>query len=128
MSRVAIDMEWIPPASLRGNSRQNRHQRARLNREVRDKFQQYAEEMLNDGEIEPLKDTDLHLEIVVWTARSIDLDNMLIGYKPVMDGLQKAGVLVDDKRIASIHISRRPPPDAPNNINKNRTRLILEER
>ena len=61
--------------------------------------------------VEPMPaKTPLRVRIEVAVDRRRDLDNCI---KPLLDSLQKAGVIVDDRWVDSIQADRVPPGDVP---------------
>ena len=101
MSKQArIDVDWIPPASLRGNAlashRTRRYSDKKLLRESG--LAHGLELRQNADACFPLTGR-LRLLIQATVKRRIDGDNLLVGYKPLVDGLADAGVIRDDADI-----------------------------
>ena len=95
---VSFALDWIPPAAARGNSRANWAAKARAVRELRESGQAHALGFLNEGggPLEP----PYALDIAATLKRAVDGDNLLIGYKGFLDGLQDGGAIADDSNIA----------------------------
>ena len=92
----------IPPASLRGNSRAGHWGQRNADRKAwRELGWAIGKEKLS--EYDPLS-TPVAVSLRVWMRRRIDLDNLLIGYKPLWDGLEDSGLLANDRLIESMTI------------------------
>ena len=91
-----IGLDWIPPASLRGNSRTDRRTATTDRSMVRQSGRDHARILMNRGGIlGPIKTCEI--TYTVWHSRAnIDLDNLLIGYKAFVDGLEDAGLIERD--------------------------------
>jgi len=85
---LILEWEYIPPAEVRGNSRAHRFKRSRTVRTMRDSA--YAQARGHAA----MDRCSIKLEF--WHWRKIDLDNLLIGAKPWVDGLVDANVVADD--------------------------------
>ena len=112
---LTIELDRIPKTILRGNSNaQSWRAKAAAKREMRELGYQYGtllKERHPDVEF-PLRG-ELAISIAYWNLRRVDCDNMLIGYKYFLDGLQdirrkfkSAGVFMDDSQITLMSISR----------------------
>ena len=89
---LRIDLPWLPPAILRGNSRAGHWaQRHRAASSMRDSGYVHA---LEAGH-EPFQRACVRFEFRHW--KTIDLDNLIMGCKPFLDGLLvDSGLLPDD--------------------------------
>ena len=96
MSRAyTIQLGWIPPRQLRGNSRTDRRAATTERVRVRQSGKDHGIALIaSEGILEPLEAFEMHYE--VWHNRDIDLDNLLFGYKAFCDGLQDAGLIASD--------------------------------
>ena len=87
---VRIELPWIPREELRGNSRAHFQVKARYASELQERGIEYG--LAVKTWISPLLDYPimgpLALDITAWNKRRIDYDNLLIGYKSFLDGLQ----------------------------------------
>ena len=90
-----IELGWIPPRQLRGNSRTDRRAATTERVRVRQSGKDHGIALIaSEGILEPLEAFEMHYE--VWHNRDIDLDNLLFGYKAFCDGLQDAGLIASD--------------------------------
>ena len=89
-------VNWIPPSSLRGNSRGSHWKQSAEDKKVmrRSGYDHGIAWLAKPGNARLIP--PLHVEIVYRNPRAIDGDNLLIGYKSFIDGLIEAGVLIDD--------------------------------
>ena len=90
MTTLTFQLGWLPPASVRGNSRAHWTAKARDTKALRE-----------SGHLHGLsKGADLMPKASIQYAfrhwRSIDLDNLVIGMKPFCDGIIDSGLLPDD--------------------------------
>ena len=128
---IRIELPWIPPAELRGNSRAHFQVKARHASQLQERGIEYGiAAKLESGRLldYPIMGP-LALDITAWNRRRVDYDNLLIGYKSFLDGLQEvvkrdewgevrgAGVIHDDSQIVEATIRSR--------IGAPRTILIL---
>ena len=120
MSVVKIDLPWIPHEDLRGNSRAHYQKKARAASEMNLRGVEYglvAKEEHPEVEFPLTGKLAVFLEVV--TTKPIDGDNLMIGFKPFIDGLQVeqsdgsvgAGVIVNDAQIVhwSINLAQGTP-------------------
>lgn len=106
---VRIDLDWIPPADVRGNAL-GAHRSARFASKAR-----LRESGLAHGlEARERHPTDawpmsgpLTIRFEVDCKRRIDGDNLLVGYKAFVDGLSDADVIRDDADIIEWQIRVR---------------------
>lgn len=94
---IEFILDCIPDATLRGNAMGHNHW----------KRQRAKEELRNDGEIEGIVRKymlgltepiagPVQILVFVRNKRKLDMDSLLVGYKPFIDGLIRAGLLIDD--------------------------------
>ena len=86
---IVIELEYIPPAEVRGNSRAHWAMKA-----------QKAKELSLSGWVrrfnEPGLDGQVRITFAFYHWRKIDLDNLAIGMKSFVDGLIRGGLMLDD--------------------------------
>ena len=90
-----IDLGYVPPPQLRGNSRASWQRQYPLKKEFRESGHAYG--LKYASEIIELKPDMVKVSYSFTNTRQIDKDNLIIGMKPFLDGLVDARVLVDDK-------------------------------
>ena len=114
---IALVTDWVPEPELRGNSRAHMYAKAGHAAELNDLGWFYGMELKQQ---QPYLQTPLRgileIEIWCWTKRDIvDGDNMQIGYKHFIDGLQEwrrnrgvklpgAHLITNDSQIKHWHI------------------------
>ena len=98
----AFNLDYIPPAQARGNARGHWSKRATAIADLRESGFVHGLEYLNAGG-SPI-DPPYSVRIAATVRRRIDIDNLLIGYKPFIDGLQDARVIRDDVDILRLSI------------------------
>lgn len=98
---ITIEMEWLPPEILRGNSRAHWRTKAKAVRNARELGWFEGLRLVHDG-IKMQGPIGMH--IVAHNARAIDLDNILIGYKPVIDGFADSYLIDNDRNIKKMCI------------------------
>ena len=88
--RIRIDLPWIPNPQLRGNASNHHMVKVKFVREMRDRGLEYGLVAKQDHpDIDyPIKGP-LFAEITAWNPQPVDWDNLAIGYKAFMDGLQR---------------------------------------
>ena len=91
-SFIRIELPWIPPAEVRGNSRAHYQAKARKVRELRESGYFLTREAM-DGR-GPLEKVRVSYEFHHW--RKIDRLNLLVGLKGFEDGMVDAGLVADD--------------------------------
>ena len=86
----------LPPKELSPNFGKswNRHMIARITQEAQDQAIVAVREQITRGK--PLEHATVTVTFVVPTRGRYDKDNFIAAAKPYMDGLVKAGVIVDD--------------------------------
>ena len=94
--QISLALRWVPPAELRGNSRAHWRRRAAAIRTAREIGQQHGHRALAQGP--PIRGA-IEVRFEVFYKNNIDLDNLLIGYKPIIDGLADSGAIDDDRNI-----------------------------
>ena len=117
---IRIELPWIPPAELRGNSRAHFQVKARHASELQERGIEYGIAAKTDHPHLDYPITgSLSLEVTAWNKRQVDYDNLLIGYKSFLDGLQEvvkrdkwgevpgAGLIHDDSQIVEAAIRVR---------------------
>ena len=99
--------EWLPPPPVRGNARQSWRGLSVARRGVR----QFAAATAAQADVLPSVPYDgpMAAQVDIWpmSRRRVDLDNLLFGLKPFWDGLEDAGVIVNDADIVEIVIRRQ---------------------
>ena len=120
-----IDLDWIPPAETRGNTREHHIALWRQRRELMDRGVEYGHVAQTEypDNVYPITGA-LAVEITAWNPKRIDWDNLAIGYKSFIDGLQTvtgrdrwgfetlgAGVIEDDKQIVEATIRVKIGPE-----------------
>lgn len=106
---LLIQTDWVPEPVLRGNSRVGWRGKAKPLRIARNVG--YAEGLQwlsqNRNYESGLREQAIGLLIVADVNRRVDSDNLLIGYKPFIDGLADAQIIPDDRHIEQIAIRVR---------------------
>ena len=105
MNKIKIPLDWFPPAELRGNSRANRHKKADIFRQAKNLAMAQSVAIIKNNEpcALPIYGS-LAAHIDAYYPRSIDLDNLLIGYKPIFDGFEAGGLFLNDRFIKKLSI------------------------
>ena len=102
MREAKFEFDFLPPASVRGNSRAGWRAKAAAVRSLRESgFARGLEWRATDATLAP----PYRLTVRFRVGRSIDWDNLAIGVKPVIDGLEDAGVIADDREIREARVS-----------------------
>lgn len=96
---VSISIDWIPPAKLRGNHSGHWRSKQQDKKAARDLGYALGLEFKHKYPIHQKVINDYSVSITAATPRPIDGDNLMIGYKPLIDGLVHSGVIPDDKHI-----------------------------
>ena len=105
MREARFDVGWTPPAILRGNARGHWTKRKAAIAEMRESGFAHGLGYLNAGNA-PLT-PPYALDVRFTVKRTVDVDNLLIGLKAFIDGVQDSGAIADDKRIERITADRR---------------------
>ena len=106
MSRVyAIELGWIPHRSLRGNTRTDRREATTERTRARQSGKDHGIYLIaSEGILEPLE--AFEMRYTVWHSRTtIDLDNLMFGYKAFCDGLVESGLIASDSVRHLRHLS-----------------------
>ena len=103
---IEFEVPWIPAQQLRGNGldRSTHWEKGGLRETMRTEGYVIGHQLLIGGS--ETVDSPCHVRVQVTNPRRIDLDNLLIGYKALWDGLQDSGLLKDDGLIETITIHR----------------------
>ena len=98
---VVIETDWIPPASLRGNAlASHRTRRYSDKKALRESGLAHGLEFRQSNPDVGCPLTGrLRLTIDARVSRRIDGDNLLVSYKPLIDGLCDADIIRDDADI-----------------------------
>jgi len=97
VSRVyTIELGWIPHQSLRGNTRTHRKEATTERTRARQSGKDHGTYLIaSEGILEPLE--AFEMQFTVWHNRTtIDLDNLMFGFKAFCDGLQESGLIASD--------------------------------
>ena len=100
VNKILLELDWVPPAVLRGNSRAGWRAKSREVRLARDLGRALGFRALPSGRISG----NISVEVLAYYPRSIDLDNLLIGYKPFFDGLADSRLIDNDRNIKKMSI------------------------
>lgn len=98
---VSLDLQFdrLPSASVRGNSRLHHIPKSLATKAEREFGVLIGMQLIAQQPSIKFPLIPSSIEIVAQSERSIDGDNLLIGYKPFIDGLVRSGVLEDDEPI-----------------------------
>ena len=106
MTSVRIEIAYLPPECLRGNSREHWGPKSGWTKLMRESGYWHGKEAIQHHGLDEPIDELLALVIDAWTPNAIDYDNLLIGFKPFVDGLgvgtkrdPGAGLISDDRLI-----------------------------
>ena len=93
----SVELDWLPPPDAKPNSRKGWRAKARAVAALRESGLAHGLEWLGQGgrTLRP----PYSLTVDARCKRVQDGDNLLIGFKGFVDGLEDAGVLTDDGRI-----------------------------
>lgn len=86
----------VPPAEIRGNSRAHFRTVRSINRQRREIAKMLTLDRMQETGIKSLKPRVL-VSYHFYNTREIDLDNLIIGMKPTLDGIVDSGLIEDDK-------------------------------
>ena len=86
----------VPPAEIRGNSRAHFRTVRSINRQRREIAKLLTLDRMQETGIKSLKPRVL-VSYHFYNTREIDLDNLIIGMKPTLDGIVDSGLIEDDK-------------------------------
>ena len=98
---VVFELDWIPPPELRGNSRSSWREKHQHFSAVVDLGIVEGRHYINStaAGVQWPMEGPLEIHIAATNPRAIDGDNLLYGYKALIDGLVKAGIIRDDREI-----------------------------
>ena len=94
--KLIIVLYDVPPAEIRGNSRAHFRTVRSINRQRRETAKFLTLSEMQEAKIMSLKPRVL-VSYHFYNTREIDLDNLIIGMKPTLDGIVDSGVIEDDK-------------------------------
>ena len=91
-----IELGWIPHPSLRGNTRTHRKAATTERTRARQSGKDHGTYLIAaEGILAPLE--AFEIRYTVWHNRTtIDLDNLMFGYKAFCDGLEESGLIASD--------------------------------
>ena len=93
---LTIVLYDVPPAEIRGNSRAHFRTVRSINRQRREIAKLLTLDRMQETGIKSLKPRVL-VSYHFYNTREIDLDNLIIGMKPTLDGIVDSGLIEDDK-------------------------------
>ena len=122
MRQIRVTYHGVPDPKLRGNKRGNWKGAEGLVKQDKNRGLLLGKDLLASG-YKPLRGL-MEIQIDAVIPRDIDGDNLLIGYKPFIDGLVRSGIMPDDKFIKDweLHIATGRPPLARIQITERRQR------
>ena len=93
---LSIVLYDVPPPEIRGNSRAHFRTMRSVNRQRRETARYLAFDAMEETGIKSLKPRVL-VSYHFFNTREIDLDNLIIGMKPTLDGIVDSNLIDDDK-------------------------------
>ncbi len=93
---LTIVLYDVPPPEIRGNSRAHFRTVRSINRQRREIAKLLTLDRMQETGIKSLKPRVL-VSYHFYNTREIDLDNLIIGMKPTLDGIVDSGLIEDDK-------------------------------
>ena len=93
---LSIVLYDVPPPEIRGNSRAHFRTMRSVNRQRRETARYLALDAMEETGIKFLKPRVL-VSYHFFNTREIDLDNLIIGMKPTLDGIVDSNLIDDDK-------------------------------
>lgn len=93
---LSIVLYDVPPPEIRGNSRAHFRTMRSVNRQRRETARYLALDAMEETGIKSLKPRVL-VSYHFFNTREIDLDNLIIGMKPTLDGIVDSNLIDDDK-------------------------------
>ena len=93
---LSIVLYDVPPPEIRGNSRAHFRTMRSVNRQRRETAKYLALDAMEETGIKSLKPRVL-VSYHFFNTREIDLDNLIIGMKPTLDGIVDSNLIDDDK-------------------------------
>jgi len=117
-----IELGWIPHQSLRGNTRTHRKAATTERTRARQSGKDHGTYLIAaEGILEPLE--AFEIRYTVWHNRTtIDLDNLMFGFKAFCDGLQESGLIASD----SVRHLRRLSIAWGGRVKKGESRTLVE--
>ena len=95
-AELVIVLFDVPPAEIRGNSRAHFRTVRSINRQRREIAKLLTLDRMQETGVKSLKPRVL-VSYHFYNTREIDLDNLIIGMKPTLDGIVDSGLIEDDK-------------------------------
>jgi len=123
VSRVyTIELGWIPHQSLRGNTRTHRKEATTERTRARQSGKDHGTYLIAaEGILAPLE--AFEMQFTVWHNRTtIDLDNLMFGFKAFCDGLQESGLIASD----SVRHLRRLSISWGGRVKRDESRTLVE--
>ena len=93
---LSIVLYDVPPPEIRGNSRAHFRTVRSVNRQRRETAKYLSLDAMEETGIKTLKPRVL-VSYHFFNTREIDLDNLIIGMKPTLDGIVDSNLIDDDK-------------------------------
>lgn len=93
---LSIVLYDVPPPEIRGNSRAHFRTVRSVNRQRRETAKYLSLDAMEETGIKSLKPRVL-VSYHFFNTREIDLDNLIIGMKPTLDGIVDSNLIDDDK-------------------------------
>ena len=93
---LSIVLYDVPPPEIRGNSRAHFSTVRSVNRQRRETAKYLSLDAMEETGIKTLKPRVL-VSYHFFNTREIDLDNLIIGMKPTLDGIVDSNLIDDDK-------------------------------
>ena len=117
-----IELDWIPHPSLRGNTRTDRRTATTERALARQSGKDHGTYLIaSQGVLEPLE--AFEMQYTVWHNRTtIDLDNLMFGFKSFGDGLEESGLIASD----SVRHLRRLSISWGGRVKKDESRTLVE--
>ena len=117
-----IELGGIPHQSLRGNTRTHRKAATTERTRARQSGKDHGTYLIAaEGILEPLE--AFEIRYTVWHNRTtIDLDNLMFGFKAFCDGLQESGLIASD----SVRHLRRLSISWGGRVKKDESRTLVE--
>ena len=117
-----IELDWIPHPSLRGNTRTDRRTATTERALARQSGKDHGTYLIaSQGVLEPLE--AFEMQFTVWHNRTtIDLDNLMFGFKSFGDGLEESGLIASD----SVRHLRRLSISWGGRVKKDESRTLVE--
>ena len=102
--KAEFEVGWLPPATVRGNTRKHGFERAGKVAEIRASGYAHGLEWLVNGGLPLGAPYAAEVRAFIKGRRRIDADNLLMGYKAFWDGLEDANVIGNDKDIEDMRV------------------------